>query len=133
MTETQVIQGSYMVSSTRCPVQFLSQGNEVRAEKQPRRVDVLYNRMVRNWVKFHILIYLSPLHKCPMKEGFLTSWGVKSRKKPCRQNHRLAMVIFCCQGKPIVWFNLLISTSTCGLTFLFGTFMQKTRPDTRLP
>ena len=32
-------------------------------------------RVVRNWVKFHILIYLSPLHECPIKEGFPTSWG----------------------------------------------------------
>ena len=52
------------------------------------------SRVVPNWVKFHILIYLSPLHKCPIKEGFLTSWGVKSNKKPCRQNYRVAMGIF---------------------------------------
>ena len=49
-------------------------------------------------LKFHILIYLSPLHKCPIKEGFLTSWGVKSDKKPCRQNYRVAMGIFYCHG-----------------------------------
>ena len=54
----------------------------------------IHTRVVPNWVKFHILIYLSPLHKCPIKEGFLTSWGVKSNKKPCRQNYRVAMGIF---------------------------------------
>ena len=36
-------------------------------------VCVIKSRVVRNWVKFHTLIYLSPLHKCPIKEGFLTS------------------------------------------------------------
>ena len=51
-------------------------------------------RVVENWVKFHILIYLGPLHKYPIKEGFLTSWGVKSNKKPCRQNHRFTMGTF---------------------------------------
>ena len=51
-------------------------------------------RVVPNWVKFHILIYLSPFHKYPIKEGFLRSLGVKSNKKPCRQNHRLAMGTF---------------------------------------
>ena len=38
--------------------------------------------------------------------------------------------LFYCHWKPIVlppWFNLQIQTSTCGRTFLFGTFMQKTR------
>ena len=34
------------------------------------------SRVVGKWVKFHILIYLGPLHKYPIKEGFLTSWGV---------------------------------------------------------
>ena len=36
----------------------------------------MYTRVVGKWVKFHILIYLGPLHKYPIKEGFLTSWGV---------------------------------------------------------
>ena len=51
-------------------------------------------RGVRNWVKLHILIYLSFLYKCQIKEGFLTSWGVNSNKKLQRQNHRLTMGIF---------------------------------------
>ena len=69
----------------------------------------IYIRVVQNWAKFYLLIYLSPLHKCPIKEGFLTSWGVKSNEKPCRQNHRLAMGIFYCHRKPIVlppWSNI---------------------------
>ena len=87
----------------------LSELNELKCSKSPSHMSsyahkhvLLYlhaqtninTRVVPNWVKFHILIYLSPLHKCPIKEGFLTSWGVKSNKKPCRQNHRLTMEIF---------------------------------------
>ena len=49
---------------------------------------VFYSWVVQNWVKFHILIYLSPMHKYPIKEGFLTNWGVKKNKKPFRQNHK---------------------------------------------
>ena len=49
------------------------------------------SREVGKLVKFCILIYSDPLHKYPLKEGFLTSWGMKSNNKPCRQHHRLTM------------------------------------------
>ena len=54
----------------------------------------LSGRAVLSLVKFYILIFLGPLHKYPIKDGFLTSWGVKSNKKPCWQNQRLTMEIF---------------------------------------
>ena len=41
-----------------------------------KRDNSVNTRVVGKWVKFHILIYLGPLHKYPIKEGFLTSWGV---------------------------------------------------------
>ena len=56
--------------------------------------DRLVGNLVGNLVKFHISIYSGPLHKYPIKEGFFTSWGVKSNKKPCWKNHRLTMGIF---------------------------------------
>ena len=68
--------------------------NGIYWKDQKDDLDGVTIRVVPNWVKFHLLIYLSPLHKCPRKEGFLTSWGVKSNKKPCRQNYRVAMGIF---------------------------------------
>ena len=39
-------------------------------------------------------MHISPKHKYPIKEGFLTSWGVKSNKKPCRQHYGLATGIY---------------------------------------
>ena len=88
-----------------------------------------FSRVVGNWVKFHILMYLGLKQKYPINEGFLTSLGTKSNKKQCRQNHGLAMGIFYRHRKPIVLpprFNLQIQTSTWGTTFLFDTFIKKT-------
>ena len=72
---------------------FLTLGNMKDKSRMMDREKV-NNRVVGNWVKFHILIYLGPLHKYPIKEDFFTSWGVKSIVKPCRQNHRLTMGTF---------------------------------------
>merc|ERR1712148_60866 len=88
----------------------------------------------QNRVKFQKMIYSSFLHNCTKKEGSPTSRGLNLKIKPWRQNYRLPMGLlwgfFYCHRKPIVlppWFNLQIQTSTCGKTFFFVTFMQKTR------
>ena len=75
----------------------------------------MLTKVVGNRVKSHVFIYSGPLHKYPIKEGSLTSWGTKSNKKQILTFSFFLLTFTCCYQLVQLCCNMI--SKTCFVLF----------------